>query len=123
MSGELIEFNDEPSVNGNPSTTIRGLFPAVKVPMPLIIICGLAPGCAEGVLTTTPGEIPESCDPKLAELKDINLSASTVEMDPVTFFFTCVPYPTTTTSSNCFTSGCMEMLKLDWFPTVASCAA
>ena len=57
----------EPSVSGKPSTTIKGLLPAVKVPMPRTLMTGLPPGAPEGSDTCTPAIFPESADAKLVD--------------------------------------------------------
>ncbi|MBA7550075.1 hypothetical protein ES705_42581 [subsurface metagenome] len=77
-------------ITGTPSITKRGLLLAAIEPIPLILICCVAPGVPEVVLITRPGILPWRA--WSMEVTGISLSSSAdiCTVDPVIVFLPLV---------------------------------
>ena len=76
----------------------------IGVPAPRIERSTAPPGCGLVNVASSPAARPSNiCDILLVAARDI-FSVFTVAMEVVRFLRVVVPYPTTTTSSNCFES-------------------
>ena len=88
-----------PELIGNPSTTYKGSFPPVIELIPRIIILILPPpGPPDVCDICAPAIFPCSISSKDGAEGILISSMFILEIAPVTSFFLCVPYPTTTTS-------------------------
>lgn len=90
-----------------PSMTYKGS-DVPKLPRPRKLILGLEPGRE---MTVTPGTVPCTADNTLLCTRSLISSVLTEATEPVRFTFFCVPYPTTTTSSNTSVSSFNVILK------------
>src|SRR5665647_238938 len=107
-SGLKVEI----SVSGIPSTTYNGSLPALIEEDPLTLIVSPAPGFPEFEVTCTPAALPCSASPAFT-IGRLAISADvTTDTAPVRSFLRCVPYPTTTTCSNCFAEDACKVISI-----------
>ena len=99
------------SSRGTPSITNKGL-PSPRISN-ILVNC---PGSEVFCTTRNPGSLPVNIFCMLVPLVVISCVLSIATTEPVNEAFFCVPYPTTTTSSNCSTSSLKTISSplFDW---------
>src|SRR5699024_4605142 len=109
LLGLIVEIPDVITI---PSTTYNRLLDALIDPYPRMRTRVRPPGRPELVVTFTPATFPDNASSVLDVGRLINSSLFTELTEPVKSDSSCVPYPTTTSSS--------PAIAWDWSSTLSS---